>query len=565
MNQRVSGSTEVKTYNVKALLRFARQGRLRLPQFQRPPRWRARNVVDLFDSIQRGYPIGTLLLGEGPAEDGEGSATFGAFRGDVAAREDALFVVDGQQRLSAILGALLHPDEAPRGDVHAIWYDLLEKKFVHVRREPPPVSVPLRALGEPTTTLRWADAWPLRRDYEHLANEAFDLATTLADFDVSVAIVRGNDEPSLREIFRRLNTEGVAMRADEVFNALFGHLRQGRLAVTAARVSGLGFGAVNEQTVLRALLAVEGLDPGTTAEKLKSDEVPAMAERTENALRATFNFLAAEVEVPHLALLPYSSLPLRVLARFFARFARPSPRALVLLRRWFWRGCVSRQFSSASQGLVRKLQKLLDAPSDEAAARRLLADQGATVPRLELRPDLVWKSRNAECRIVALALLDGRPTDPTSGVTLTVDEIAQRLRGGTDDEESGDEAREGEAAEGQSLSELCVDITGASGGPLVRRITVLSAPPADWWDAATPDTLAGHALDGACVDALRAWRDATDASGRDAALAAFDAARAKVLGPRVEAWLAERCGAGDDDVPSVAEIVRLAEEQMSAP
>lgn len=107
--------------------------------FQRPPRWRSAHVVDLFDSIKQGFPVGTLLfaLREEPAT----SVTLGRFTVDAPATRDALVVVDGQQRVSALVGALLHPSETPRGDVHAIWYDLEKQQFFRPVKQPETTSV----------------------------------------------------------------------------------------------------------------------------------------------------------------------------------------------------------------------------------------------------------------------------------------------------------------------------------------------------------------------------------------------------------------------------------------
>jgi len=38
------------------------RGHVRVPSFQRGLRWEASDVQDLFDSIYRGYPIGSLLF-----------------------------------------------------------------------------------------------------------------------------------------------------------------------------------------------------------------------------------------------------------------------------------------------------------------------------------------------------------------------------------------------------------------------------------------------------------------------------------------------------------------------
>lgn len=52
---------EARTESVEDLVsRFAR-GLIRVPSFQRALKWESREVLDLFDSIYRGYPIGSLL------------------------------------------------------------------------------------------------------------------------------------------------------------------------------------------------------------------------------------------------------------------------------------------------------------------------------------------------------------------------------------------------------------------------------------------------------------------------------------------------------------------------
>jgi len=53
---------------VEQLLHEAADGRLRIPNFQRPLRWRSKNVIEFFDSIRRGFPVGNLLLSRAEAK-----------------------------------------------------------------------------------------------------------------------------------------------------------------------------------------------------------------------------------------------------------------------------------------------------------------------------------------------------------------------------------------------------------------------------------------------------------------------------------------------------------------
>ena len=58
---------EAETYRLHQLVDLVRAGRMRLPHFQRELKWGKEDVVALFDSIFRGFPIGSLLLWERPA------------------------------------------------------------------------------------------------------------------------------------------------------------------------------------------------------------------------------------------------------------------------------------------------------------------------------------------------------------------------------------------------------------------------------------------------------------------------------------------------------------------
>jgi uncharacterized protein with ParB-like and HNH nuclease domain len=95
------------TLDVERLARWAWEGRIRVPHFQRPLRWQRDDVIKLFDSIVRGYPVGSLLLWRRPAS--KETLQFGALRISAPKMSDALWVVDGQQCIISLANAL-HPE-----------------------------------------------------------------------------------------------------------------------------------------------------------------------------------------------------------------------------------------------------------------------------------------------------------------------------------------------------------------------------------------------------------------------------------------------------------------------
>lgn len=89
---------------VKDLVSDVRNGRIGLPDLQRPFVWKDNKVRELFDSMLKGYPIGYVMLWESPQnyEDKKTSIGLGEKTYDVPKE----LIIDGQQRLTALVAAL---------------------------------------------------------------------------------------------------------------------------------------------------------------------------------------------------------------------------------------------------------------------------------------------------------------------------------------------------------------------------------------------------------------------------------------------------------------------------
>ncbi len=88
---------------VADLLADIKNGRIGLPDLQRPFVWKDSKVRELLDSMMKGYPIGYIMLWESPA-DYENTNYIGKNE-KVFKRPDDL-LIDGQQRLTALLAAM---------------------------------------------------------------------------------------------------------------------------------------------------------------------------------------------------------------------------------------------------------------------------------------------------------------------------------------------------------------------------------------------------------------------------------------------------------------------------
>lgn len=426
------------TFLIEELVGFVQEGRIRVPDFQRPLRWQWEDVRRLFDSILRGYPIGSMLFWSRGAP--EATIQLGALVVKAPSLREALWVVDGQQRITSLANAL--SDAGSKDPRFALAYDL-RSRSLGAPVEGDALSLPLPVLFDLQRLLKWFAGNPEAAD--HL-DEATRVAKAIRQYTAPAYIVKQDDEAVLRDIFDRMNNFGKRLSRAEVFSALHsgerGDDQPRNLADIAEHLDArFGFGLLDEDTILRALLARRGADvtrdirgefQTTRASREFPGELADEANRkTEEALERAIAFLQVDANVPHLGFLPYRYL-LVVLARFFAHHPEPDRRNRGLLRRWFWRAAivgpvVARGVYTAA---MRALAGCVD-PHDET--RSVVDLLGAIATGSPSRftfafPDR-FKSTMAEVRFVLCALWHLHPRSLTTGEPYEFGALSVALNG----------------------------------------------------------------------------------------------------------------------------------------
>lgn len=403
-------------FSIPELMQLAEEGNIRIPTFQRDFSWRAGDVRKLFDSIYRGFPIGTLLLWrkDAPAEQ----VKLGPISFDAPRRSDAYWVVDGQQRITSLFAALSR-DHGQVDDPFNVYFDLEKQQFANARRGKMPFrAIPVKEALETRTLLQW-----LRMHADELEPEDLDLADRLGgalrDYRIPAYIVAGNDPELLREVFDRMNSAGKPISRAQVFHALFAAEDEpGSPAQIVEALRKKGFGNIDEGRVVQSLLAIRGGDVqrDIRAEFSNSDEPSDWFYNVEIALGRAIDFLREE-GVPHQLLMP-NTFPLPVLAAFLHLHPHPDPWNKRLLARWLWRGWVHGFGREGGQTPVlrRSIRNVNPefrvpeaAPSEYEAVSALLEhapDRAA--PELPLDG---FNTKNANSRLILLALTSLRPLD----------------------------------------------------------------------------------------------------------------------------------------------------------
>lgn len=367
--------------HLRDLLKWVRQGRVRVPNFQRDFTWDRPRMLSLFDSIRKQYPIGTLLFWESakprPMLNGLGPLRLPDITGG------KLLVLDGQQRLTTLAGVLLF-EELERSDEDdrdtkrwQIWYDASNDDFSYF--DTPPlwavkVSDLMGTKGLYNAAQRIMGA--IDSDYSSTVRSEWverieTVAAALAAYRLPLVIFTTESLRLAVESFTRLNRSGQSIGPDEMFSALTYSAEGGQetfrlsqhIDTILSEISRTGFGDVERVVVLRVVLLAAGLDPFRTeweqlAEETQKDatkRLPAAISEARDGLLKAVDFLRSE-GILNRRLLPYSMQLVGLAAFFGKRNEPPTEPQSHLLRRWLWVSAFTELYGSLNPSRV--LQQL---------------------------------------------------------------------------------------------------------------------------------------------------------------------------------------------------------------
>jgi hypothetical protein len=416
---------EARAFKVEDLLGELRRGRMRIPPFQRGLKWDRGDAAKLLDSLRRGYPVGTLLFWETGAEAGE--VTFGTVRFGGGKRSDALWVVDGQQRLMSLARVLLAPD--PDRDEFALYFDLDEEKFVPPPRDravDPSRYLPMTEVLESERLMQWVFRHTVDRPERR--ERSFTVGKRIREYEIPAYLVHTEREQILREIFGRSNSSGHPLKPSQVFDALNGARGQRRpdsLRQIVSELASMGFGSVEEKLLYRLLRVLQGKDvtEGKGEGLLRLDD--ADAERayreTAEAARRVIQFLMGDVGIPRYDLLPYKQ-PFVLLGKFFHLHPDPGARSRQLLERWVWRGALTGTHRGDTVSTRATLDRIGEGGEEESVQRLLELVNGPSAALPDV--DAPFNFRFATSKLLALAMLALRPRNLDTGALIEIDQAA---------------------------------------------------------------------------------------------------------------------------------------------
>jgi hypothetical protein len=297
-----------------------------LPKFQRDLVWKRQQILDLLDSVGLNYPIGSLLLWQSRQELRSENC--------IADLEIELpkpdypvnYLLDGQQRLSTICGALhWHGD-----DPNSVWniaYDLRYLEFVHLDSldDPPQHFVRMNKLADGAGFYRYCATLDSLSapDKDALKDNADLLFNRFKDYKVATVTLGDMSIQDVAPIFERINSTGTRLTIVDLMRAAtwsqdFDLIDS--IDAVLAVLESKDFGGIDRKVVLRVLSAAAG--GGFSAESIdalrnyNSDVLKAAMDTSQAAFEKTVDFLVTQIRIPSDSIVPYANQVV-VLAELF--------------------------------------------------------------------------------------------------------------------------------------------------------------------------------------------------------------------------------------------------------
>jgi len=348
------------------ILEEIKKGSIKIPIFHREFIWSGTNILELFDSIEKSYPIGSLLFWK-PEINFKYKEEFGQYLVNNIAK-DIKYVLDGSQRLSTLFGCLSNPKNFSKISSNEIikkcdiYYDLDKEEFTYVSGIKPAFLIPIYALIDTFEILNFCDELRTSLQNQELAEKFIQrvrkLATTFVDYEIPYIDIKGGDIKVAIEIFSRINSTGVVLSKDLMLSALThkdDFLLSDKIDFLLKELEIFNFENLDRDIILHCIETSTGkIYFDVKTEKIADNEnFSKLVEDTFQNIKLAIEFLRNNFHVIEYRLLPYNT-QLVFLTEFFRLNKNPNEIEISELKKWFWVTTYSNYFTIYSLSKQRK-------------------------------------------------------------------------------------------------------------------------------------------------------------------------------------------------------------------
>lgn len=360
----------VRTLN--DILHSIRTGELQFPDFQRPFVWKPEQRLQLFDSVLKGMPIGSVLIWRSK-ERMEIKAEVGGVKlpstGVVSDDQLHNYVLDGLQRLTTLYAALIggvggyeHGDDEP-AEIEKVYIDVAgdldegdHTRFKLGKQPQGATWMPLDLLFDDDRL------WDFQAKLSEAGlraerNRARHMARRFARFEIPMIPIVTSDLELVTRTFERVNTQGAQMNEAHMLRALLYSSALGLDERFGAIDAASAWPEIPHQILVNTIKAMLGQsvyrsDMRAIAKAIQKNDADgeALFQRLHGGMVAAIDFLRADCGVYSVESLPYAY---QLVALALAMIKVPEPDTSALAR-WFWLTTYGEYFTGQNDAELRR-------------------------------------------------------------------------------------------------------------------------------------------------------------------------------------------------------------------
>lgn len=423
MASNISNRLSTDTTFFGSLIEDIKQGRIKVPKFQRPYVWEDVQALKLLDSIANSYPVGSLLLWR-TASKLKTERQFGEF---VLPTTDDMsptdYVLDGQQRMTVIYSCF---GAAPNDPGFSAVFDLQTEEFASIKDIAPALNVfPLRKLFDTTQLLDFRTALQAHVNKDLMQTRLDQLIKSVTTYKIPVVVLKDLSVEEVCPIFERINSSGTKLSTYDLMVAATWSDNFDldlRVEEIASALSPKGFDDIDKTTVLKCMSAVQlGTIKESALKSLRDLDEPTLkvlTESTKASLLRTIDLLATEFGIYSWDFLSYEALVVSV-CNLLSKTNALKVEEIKRIKIWFWRASFSERYKVGGESFVSNdLARIVDYVLGKSGK----ADDFGKVPNAKDWLTVGFRSNAARSRAYILALSLRAPKNLLNGVTIDVEE-----------------------------------------------------------------------------------------------------------------------------------------------
>ncbi len=193
--------TQVENKDLDLLLRYVKRNNVGIPEFQRDFVWTKKKVIKLFDSMLRGFPIGSIIIWK----TSENIGIKYIFTGNQREKSgDKILVIDGQQRLASIYYVLKQKEFQNAKGNYGDLFESFKSPMIDFSR--------FIVEGTKSNLELKFD----KKSYNELDFDKLKRAIGKR-YKIPVIVINSGSYKEAKEIFERINQDGTPISTEAIF------------------------------------------------------------------------------------------------------------------------------------------------------------------------------------------------------------------------------------------------------------------------------------------------------------------------------------------------------------